>query len=241
MANKKISETIKQQRKYRESFLELKKMQSGEIKPESNAEKHYEPKTFGEKVHNYWYFYKWQVIFTLFVIISLAVLLTQCARRKNYDLKVIYFTYTPVVDEQTDLIGKYLETVADDVNGDGKVNIQVINCSIMPTAGNGQYTSDTLSKMTSIIAVDEKVMLFITDSDSITYFDKEATEGIFESEPLKLNDKFYKSTVSEDYGELPEGLQISCRNTEKGFLFGKKNVKEIHNEAKHIMDILQNQ
>ena len=51
MAKKQVSETIKQQRKARKDFLELKKMQSGEIdtgpKPSEVA---IVPKTFKEKL-----------------------------------------------------------------------------------------------------------------------------------------------------------------------------------------------
>ena len=51
MAKKSVSDTIAQQRKAREEFLELKKMQHGEIQaPPKPSEMAVEPKTFSEKL-----------------------------------------------------------------------------------------------------------------------------------------------------------------------------------------------
>ncbi|MCQ2478237.1 MAG: hypothetical protein MJ091_03330 [Clostridia bacterium] len=81
---KRESETIRQQRKAREDFLQLKKMQSGEIdagpKP---SEIDAGPKTFKDKVANYWFHYKFATIAILLSAAFLAVMVTQCLGRTN--------------------------------------------------------------------------------------------------------------------------------------------------------------
>ena len=71
MAKKKVSDTLAQQRKARQDFLELKKMQHGEMdagpKPSEIA---IEPKTFTEKVKNYWFHFKWHTLGTVFCFIA---------------------------------------------------------------------------------------------------------------------------------------------------------------------------
>ena len=77
MAKKKVSDTIAQQRKARQDFLELKKMQSGEMdagpKP---SETEIKPQTFKEKAENYWFHHKWHTIGGIFAIVSIIILIT---------------------------------------------------------------------------------------------------------------------------------------------------------------------
>jgi hypothetical protein len=116
MADKKRNEILEDQRRAREEFLKLKKMQKGEIsagpKPSEVA---IMPKTFKEKCANYWFQYKWH---TIGIVASLAVfifLVAQCMSVPKYDFSVIYFTYSPVIDNHTDLMAKYFEKYGKDI------------------------------------------------------------------------------------------------------------------------------
>ena len=98
MADNK-NEILEEQRRAREEFLELKKMQSGEMKaPPKPSEVAIVPKTPKEKWDNFWFQYKWHVTAIVAVTVILAVLITQCATRTKYDLEVVYFTYTAALD-----------------------------------------------------------------------------------------------------------------------------------------------
>ena len=240
MPEKKTSETIAQQRKARRDFLELKKMQSGEMetgpKPSEVA---IVPKTFKEKLQNYWFHFKWYTLGTIFAVVVIAILVCQCANKVNYDMKVMYFTYTPVLDEQTEGIENYFKTLSKDINGDGEVNIQVVNCSMSLDNGNYQYNHTNLSRVQSILAADEETLLYITDAESIKYFNNENVSNIFEGEPLLLNKKFYKTTESKDFGPLPEGLQISLRRVSDTLLDNNETAKKVLEESKNILGKLK--
>lgn len=239
MANKKVSDTLEQQRKSRQDFLDLKKMQTGQMAPEPKpSEIAVAPKTFKEKMQNYWFHFKWHTIGAVFTVIVLVVLVSQCASRTDWDMQIMYFTYTPVMDDQTAAIGNYLETISEDINGDGEVHINVINCSMSDSNLNSQYNNSMYVKLQAVIAADPEVMLFITDSNSIGYFENDTLKGIFETEQLPLGDKFYEKTKST-YGMLPEGLQIACRRVDGTTLQKQKNVNTVHDAALKILSNLK--
>ncbi len=240
MAKKKVSDTIAQQRKAREDFLALKKLQNGEITPEPKpSEMAIEPKTFSEKLKNFWFHYKWHTFATVFITVTLAVLISQCASRTDYDMKVVYFTYKPVLDDQLKPVAKYLETLCDDINGDNEVNIQVINCSTSKDGGKTQYGMGVLQKLQSIIAAEKEAVLYITDTDSIEYFTTASISDFFADGQTELSEEFYNATESENFGPLPEGLQIACRRVSNTTIENDKNVSKIEQEAIKILSQLE--
>ena len=66
MADRK-NDILEEQRRARQQFLELKKMQ----KPSEVA---LEPKTLGEKAKNYWYHFKWHTIAAIFMAVVISFL-----------------------------------------------------------------------------------------------------------------------------------------------------------------------
>lgn len=240
MSEKKTNEILEEQRKARQEFLELKKMQHGEMKaPPKPSEVAIVPKTPKEKWDNFWFQYKWYVIAITAVTVILAVLITQCATRTKYDLEVVYFTYTAVLDEQTNKIADYLADYAEDINGDGKINVQVVNVSFSDKSGDSQYKYTMLTKLQAMIAGDENAILYITDSESYKYLDGLTENGLFDGEPIKLGDKFYSATESEQLGKLPEGLQISSRRISDTVLEGKKGAAEAYENALKLIEKLK--
>ena len=238
MAKKQVSETIKQQRKARKDFLELKKMQNGEIdagpKPSEVA---IVPKTFKEKLEHLWFYHGVTIISLLLTTVVLAVLVTQCASRRKYDLKVVIYTSNYIDVENNDYISKYLAKHIDDINGDGNADIQVLNCSYTANDKDAQYEYNMTTKIQAIIAGEADALLFITDEithEKLTNI----SEEIFDSEPVKLDKEFYKNCDKATYTRLPEGLTISCRAIEGTTLEHNKNVKTFYKESRKIMDSL---
>lgn len=236
------NEILEEQRRAREEFLKLKKMQHGEMdagpKPSEVA---IVPKTPKEKAANFWFQYKWHTIGILLSLVILTVLVAQCATRPKYDLEVVYFTYTPVLDNQTEKIGEYIENFAEDINGDGEINVQVVNCSVSDTSTDIQYRNTMLTKVQSLIAADEKALLYITDEKSIEYFNNIASDsgGLFEGEPYAFGEEFYEATATEELGSLPEGLQISCRRVADTVLEAKNDTVKYYDEANRILKALK--
>lgn len=241
MSEKETNEILEEQRRARQEFLELKKMQSGEMKaPPKPSEVAIVPKTPKEKWDNFWFQYKWYVVAITAVTVVLAVLITQCATRTKYDMEVVYFTYTAALDEQTNAVAKYIAGYAEDVNGDGEINIQVVNCSFNGKSGDTQYRYTMMTKLQAMIAGDQNAMLFITDEDSYKYLaDLSNGDGLFDGEPFMLGDEFYKATETDSYGKLPEGLRIACRRVSDTVLESKKGSSDAHTNAEKTLEAIK--
>ncbi len=241
MSEKETNEILEEQRRARQEFLELKKMQSGEMEaPPKPSEVAIVPKTPKEKWDNFWFQYKWYVVAIMAVTVVLAVLITQCATRTKYDMEVVYFTYTAALDEQTNAVAKYIAGYAEDVNGDGEINIQVVNCSFNGKSGDTQYRYTMMTKLQAMIAGDQNAMLFITDEDSYKYLaDLSNGDGLFDGEPFMLGEEFYKATETDSYGKLPEGLRIACRRVSDTVLESKKGSADAYTNAEKTLEAIK--
>lgn len=241
MSEKETNEILEEQRRARQEFLELKKMQSGEMEaPPKPSEVAIVPKTPKEKWDNFWFQYKWYVVAIMAVTVVLAVLITQCATRTKYDMEVVYFTYTAALDEQTNAVAKYIAGYAEDVNGDGEINIQVVNCSFNGKSGDTQYRYTMMTKLQAMIAGDQNAMLFITDEDSYKYLaDLSNGDGLFDGEPFMLGEEFYKATETDSYSKLPEGLRIACRRVSDTVLESKKGSADAYTNAEKTLEAIK--
>lgn len=243
MAEKKTNEILEAQRKARQDFLDLKKMQSGEMyagpKPSETATV---LKTPWEKFQNFWHYSKWYVIFSIGLTILVAVMVAQCVSKPNYDLKVVYFTYTPALDDQTGLIADYLDDYVEDVTGNGKVEIQIINCSISNNNSSVMNRNATLQKLQSIIVAEESAMLYITDEESQKYFDAMESESgsFFDENSVEFGDDFYKATSHEALGPLSQGLTLRTRRFSGTILESKDETSKYHEVAKNAIVNIQN-
>ena len=242
MAKKKKNSILEEQRRARAEYIKLKKMQQGEIKAGPKpSETAVVPMTFKEKRENFWFHYKWYVIGIAFAIAAFVLLVAQCMSIPNYDFNVIYFSYTPAIDRQTDLIADYFEKYGEDINGDGEVQVQILNCSFSNEPGDIAYRNSQLQKLQAFITGEYKAMLYITDKESIKYFNTLDTgdKGLFDGEPIALNDEFYKMTTLNENEVLPEGLEVSCRRLKDTIMEDNKTAKSVHKEATRIIKELE--
>lgn len=239
MSDKKSHDcdTIRQQKKAREDFLELKKMQSGEIIPQSDSGAHL-PKTFKEKSVNFWFYNKFTVLGTVFLIIVLAVGIVQCNSRVDYDLSITLYTATPFGDEQTDKISEYFEKYCQDVNGDGVVKICTINCSYAD-GGNRELTQAKDTKLQSILVSEPEAMLFIVDDTTLSRLNAIPTKTpLFSEEPITLGVTFCK-TIGVDTTTGTSGkIMIVRRNISKTTMQNNKKAAACYEAAGALLEKL---
>ncbi len=227
---------LEEQRKARENYLELKRMQQGEISPEPKpSEVAVMPKTFSEKMQNFWFHYKWHTIGIAFVVIVLTILVSQCANREKYDMQAIYFTYNSCLDSQLEPIEEYLEKLGTDVDGNGEVNINLVNCSFSPK-GDAQYKNSMLTKIQTQIIGNREAVMYIMDQQAFEYLNGVVEGGVFGEDKLMLDEEFYKLTETKEFGKLPEGLGIYLRRTKGTNLEKDEKVIKAYNESKKIID-----
>ena len=149
------------------------------------------------------------------------------------------FSYRLVIDEQSEKIADYLSEFAEDVNGDGEINVQVINCSFEENGGSMQYSRTMMTKMQAIISGDENALLFITDESAAAYLNKISEDGFLEGEPLPLGEAFYEKVTGGKPEILPEGLGISRRRVSDTVIESKKGTAKQYKAAKKLLKALE--
>ncbi len=231
------SDTRAQQKKAREEFIKLKKMQAGEIAPEPKpSEMAVEPKTAKDKANNLWYHYKTAFLLIAALAATLAICIAQCATRPVYDISVVVYTNNYYTDDQSAVFKKYIEQFATDINADGQVNVQIINCSYSTDKNfDMEYTSALSSKLQSTMASEASVQLYITDEAKTEHLNTIAKnyESFF-LEQLPVGGSLYE--IAKQSGEeLPEGLTIGRRRVEGMSIENDKNIEQFVEQAVEIM------
>lgn len=234
------NEILEQQRKAREDFLQLKRMQQGEIAPEPKpSELAIEPKTFSEKAQNYWFHFKWHTIGIIFLVVVMTILTAQCMGREKYDYEAVLFAYNGCFDAQAEKIEEYLEKYGTDVNGDGVVNIGITNCTF--TEGNdAQYQNTMMTKIQTQLIANKSAFIYIVDKKAYEFLQNSVEDGILQSDPLALDDEFYQSTETKEFGKLPEGLMLGLRRV-KGTMFEEdEKAYSIYLESEKTVEKIKN-
>ena len=231
--NKHESETLRQRRLANKEFLELKKMQSGEIIPENTHKPNPADETISKKAENFWFYYGKFLIVGIISFIALFFAVRQCITKPKYDLKVIYFTYEPVIDSVTETLSAEFQKITDDTNGDGEVLVSVINCSYNPNT----YSNVMLTKLQAIISSDDEAMMFITDENSIKYFDniRSDTVTFFEKDTKTLPEKYFNDLSFKPGSKLT----VSVRNIKGTTLDKNSSAEKYHKTAKKLLERIE--
>ncbi len=234
------NETIEQQRKARQEFLELKKMQNGEIKPEQKpSERDAAPKTAREKIKNHWYHDKWLIIIAIVLIVLIATTVYQIITRPRYDLKIVIFTSSPIHYSNSDRAAEYLSKFCEDINGDGEVKISAINCSYNGKESEGTTRKNAITKLQAVLSSDANALLYITDDEGYEYINGITEGGVFENEPIPLNDEFYEHAEKDGLFEMPRKLSISCRKIGNMMISHNKNIDKYCEQSNKIINALK--
>lgn len=240
MSQKKESDTLRQRKFAQQEFIKLKKMQQGELPTEPSPSEVAVPLSFGEKVKNIWYHDKFAIIVIGILLTISIALLAQCATKTKYDATVVVFTHTITGDANCEKMGEYLKPYCTDINGDGEVNVNVVNCSINSLT-NSEQSYTNRSKMQLLLATDASALLFITDKDSYEYMMTLSDEiALFEGEPIQFDDDFYEFCVDDSgFYETPKGLQISCRTVKGVAIESDKSVDTYYAQAQGVINGLK--
>lgn len=241
IAQNKESDTLRQRRIAQQEFLRLKKMQNGELDAGPKPSEVAASLSFSEKLKNIWYHDKLAISIIALLIVAITLLCVQCATKTVYDATVIVFTHTITGNPNCDKMGEYIKPHCPDLNNDGEINVNVINCSINPK-DNSEYSYTNRSKVQSLLATDAGALLFITDDDSYKYLMSLSKDvSLFEGEPFEFDQDFYDFCVDPNgFYDTPNNLQISCRAIKGTAISKDKNIDKYYAQAQAILNGLKN-
>ena len=197
------------------------------------------PKTFKEKVQNYWYHYKWHTIIIGFIVVVFGFTFIQFITKTQPDYKIMtaFDKYMPYSVTQT--MGEYLENFGEDVNGDGEVVVEIYDISTSP---DKQIQTSNSAKLMAELQNGE-IMLFIVDE---YYFDKLNDIEVFEKlADFNAKDGFAYNLLGTTFADAINTIEPEyvvndfyiAKRVVKGTSFEKieKSV-EFEKQAKELLD-----
>ena len=236
--NKKQNEIMKEQRRVYAELMELKKMESGEIKAENTHKlEDAMPKTFWGKVKNYAYHYKFLIIVAVCLLGLISFGIYDYVTKINPDIEVIIYSYSRVLDAQNESFEEILTPFCADLNGDDTVKVSVINCSYEKGSETGQSEYYSSMRFQTLIAGDPQALLFVLDKETYEYLSSvNDGETFIEGEPLMLNEEIYQTVKEKSGFDLPEGLMLCYRKVDGTLIDDNKVSKKTYKEAKRILE-----
>lgn len=129
---------------------------------------------FKEKLANFWYYYKMHTIIGAVIALALIIGCAQCATRVEPDYKLLLAVDDTATDEIIEAISTHFEQFGEDLNGDGRVQVDVIDA----TTG---YSADTVAAQSTKLMTELQMgetILIISDRH---YYDKLTEFQMFEA------------------------------------------------------------
>lgn len=223
-----------------QELIHLKQVKQGmtdndyEKEKEADKEKEIVPKTFSQKLENFWYHYKVVTLLTAFFVFVFGVLTYTFLTREKYDFSVAIVTqdaknYTTLEAKQL------LDKISPDVDKNGKVNININDINIK----SGESPSNSVAGqklMTSFI--DESTVIYIIDPKVIN--ENIETGFVDLSDILPGNEKVdgYKYSIADTEFEKVTGLNrtgIDMVVCLRDFSNGNEKQKKLYENAKDVI------
>lgn len=178
-----------------------------------------EPMTFGKKLENFWYHYKWTVIIAVVAIGFGVYMIAELLSNTQPDM-IVLCTVDNGLMYRADEVEGFFKKYGEDLNGDGEVYIQVIFTPMDASSGGDQLTQSYETKLYSNLSNADAV-LFITDEASIFSIEQVAFQdmsGKLDSEyvsgdSLSLNGKLVRDSFN--WAQMPEDMVIKMREPVK--------------------------
>ena len=210
------------------------------------GENQVKPKGLKAKIENFWYHYKYHTIVFIVIFATLAVSITQCCFKTDYDYKIIVATRSMILSTpQIEAITEELKQYGEDLNGDGEVNLVLIDFTVDGNKSDYQTLLGKQQKLQALLMTDVEAMLFLTDTKGLEWIDSLNERSRFIADTgLPHNDgrgfavgnthiiQSPKAKVYSEKGLLwPEDLSI-CRRKIKDTAFeGKDGVEKSVKDA----------
>ncbi|MBO5105330.1 MAG: hypothetical protein J6C29_00350 [Clostridia bacterium] len=195
------------------------------------------PKGIKAKIENFWYHYKYHSIALIIVFVTLAVSITQCSLKPDYDYKIVVATRSMTLSTiQLDAVKSELNRYGEDVNGDGEVNLLLVDCTLDGNTSDYQTLLAKQQKLMALLMTDTEAMLFLTDDKCLEWIDSlnERSHFIADTGLPHNNGRGFlisdthiiqnpKATVNAEKGlRWPNDLSI-CRRKIKDTVFEEKD------------------
>lgn len=189
MSESRKNDAVASQRKQQQELIELKRKKQ---EFQNDIENYEAPKssevavkrTFTSRVSNFWFYWRFKLLAFLIIAAILVVGVHQCATRTKYDMTIVVYFKTYLSSSMIENISKIAENYAEDTNGDGEINVLVMDCAI-PDEEREFETGR--AKSTRLLAQfqNKEAIVYMVDDKALADLDTVAN-GVFVDDSLGL-------------------------------------------------------
>ena len=197
------------------------------------------------RLANFFHYAKGTIIVFLIIAAIIAVAVVQCATRTVYDCTVVLYMKHSVNSTMVENLATVLEQYCDDRNGDGEVNVLVMDCAIPDDQRMSEIGQAQSTRLLAQFA-NEEAIVYIVDKETLEELIA-LDEGNFVSDSLGLsayNGKAFPlngtifdaafDVVLEDHSKGFE-YYIIRRNISGTAIENKKNVAVFSQQADSLI------
>lgn len=182
-------------------------------KQKAEAKEMVKDMSFGEKIKYFWDYYKVHTLIALVVAVLIAITVYQVVNTEKYDLEISYYGKTYITDEMKNEIEDKLEQYIEDLDGDGKKEVNLI---VNNSLSEAEYAANEQIKFISEVSA-ASYSAYILDNDKYKILlpddaDDEDRE-LVSSYELNINDSI-GGIIGESENQL-YWCTVKPRNMEK--------------------------
>ncbi len=200
------------ERKLQDQKIELMKLKQGVIDSSETVKEI--PKeeiklSFGEWISNIWYRSKWIIICAVFAVFVFGYIIYDSATRIEPDLTVLAISDNNAIYARTAEFQHFFESYAEDINGDGKVNVLIYNIST-DYSNPGSVTSSQAQLMTQLQCGDNMIIVSDGGTDFAVHdFTAELDDRCVTEKGIRLNCALTREKLK--WEAMPDELYIGLR------------------------------
>ena len=205
------------------------------------------PSKLRQWLENFWYYYKYHTIVSIVVAFALVVSVTQCASRVDYDYQFVLATSSAeMVPTQIEGLKNELLKYVEDENGDGEININIIDCSFSEKDSARQIIEGKRQKIQSIAMKEENILIFLMDKACFDWLESVFKNGFAEDLALSnengkyfpLSDTAFYENAKKDFDsgyKWPKELLLTRRIVKGTLIENSGNIDECVARADKIV------
>ena len=210
-----------------------------------------------EKLDNFWFYHKWHIIISIFVIFALVVCIAQSCSKTDYDVNVLYAgPHTFTITETDSIIEELNGVMPRDFNGDEEKNTafvtyQVLNTEQMEavqkklseeeegarldtsyfTSQTDMYNSAIMTGEYSILLIDETLYQKLANMEGRLRKLSEVLATVPESAFSEYGIRFSETALaknSKHLGQLPEDTVLCLLSP---YVFGASSNEKTYSQT----------
>lgn len=200
------------------------------------------PMSFWKKVENFWYHYKWATIISVIVIAFGGYMIYDLITKVNPDIMIIV-TADNGLSYRAESVEALFEKYAEDLNGDGVVNVEVAFVPMNPDGGSDQYTQSNATKLYSNLS-SARCVLYLTDDDSSFAFEQvlfDDLTGKIDSQYVTAEGVSLSSAMIREgfnWAQMPEDMVLRIRTPIQTLASSTQEMQDRHDEAMRLIEKL---